>query len=72
MPMTLHIAADYLAVENIQRGEQGRRAMPLVVVGHGSSAALFQRRPRLGAVERLKNWLFSSTDRTMACAGGST
>ena len=53
MPVTLHIAADHRAVENVQGGEQGRRAVPFVVMGHGSSAALFQRQPRLGAVERL-------------------
>lgn len=53
MAMTLHVAADHLAVENIQRREQRRRAVPLVIVGHGSGAALLQRQTRLGAVERL-------------------
>ena len=53
MPMTLHVGADHLAVENVQRGEQRRRAVSLVIVGHGSGAALFQRQARLGAVERL-------------------
>src|SRR5215813_11942562 len=38
MPMALHIAADDGAVENVERGEQCRRAVALVVV-----------RPRPGA-----------------------
>ena len=53
MAMTLHVAADHRAVENVQRGEQRRRAVPLVVVRHGSGAALLQRQSGLGAVERL-------------------
>ena len=53
MPVTLHVAADDGAVEDIQRGEQRRRAVALVVVGHGAEAAFLQRQARLGAVERL-------------------
>ena len=53
MAMALHVAADHRAVENVEGGEQRRRAVALVVVGHRAGAALFQRQPRLGAVERL-------------------
>ena len=53
MPMTLHVAADDLAVEHVECGEQRRRAVPLVVVRHGPGAALLHGQTRLGAVERL-------------------
>ena len=53
MPVALHAAADHRAVEHVQRGEQRRRAVALVVVGHGPGAALLQRQAGLGAVERL-------------------
>ena len=53
MPVALHVLADDRAVENIHGGEQRRRAVPDVVVGHRAGAALFQRQPGLGAVERL-------------------
>ena len=46
-------AADDLAVEHVERGEQRRRAVALVVVGHGAGAALLHRQAGLGAVERL-------------------
>ena len=35
MAALLHAAADHRAVEDIERGEQGRGPMSLVVVGHG-------------------------------------
>jgi hypothetical protein len=47
------LALQDTAVEHIERGEQGRRAMPLVVMRHRPAAALLHRQPRLGAVERL-------------------
>ena len=53
MPMTLHVAADHRAVENIEGGEQRRRAVPLVVMGHRSGASLLHGEARLGAVEGL-------------------
>jgi hypothetical protein len=34
MPMAWHTAADHLAVQDIERGEQGGGAMTLGVVGH--------------------------------------
>ena len=53
MAVALHAAADHRAVEHVERGEQGGRAVALVIVGHGSGAALLHRQARLGAVERL-------------------
>ena len=51
--MALHISADDLAVEHVERGEQCRCAMALVVMGHRASSALLHRQAGLGAVERL-------------------
>ena len=53
MAVALHVLADDRAVEHVERGEQRRRAVPLVVVGHGAGAALLHRQAGLGAVERL-------------------
>ena len=53
MPVALHAAADHGAVEHVERGEQRRGAVALVVVGHGAGAALLHRQAGLGAVERL-------------------
>ena len=71
MAMALHVAADHRAVEDVHRGEQRRRAVALIVMRHGSGAALLQRQSGLCAVKRLNLALFVD-DRTMACAGGST
>ena len=46
------------AVEHIQRGEQRRRAVALIVMRHGPGAALLQRQAGLGPVERLDLTLF--------------
>src|SRR5262245_36034627 len=53
MPMALHIAADDGAVENVERGEQCRRAVALVVVRHRPGAPRLHRQSRLSAVEGL-------------------
>jgi hypothetical protein len=53
MPMTLHFAADHPAVEHVERGEQRRRSMPFIVVGHGPGRALFERQAGLRAIECL-------------------
>src|SRR5271157_1075017 len=53
MPVTLHVAADDRAVEDVEGGEERGRSVPLVIVRHGSSAASLQRQAGLGAVERL-------------------
>jgi len=58
MPVALHVAADHRAVEDVHRGKQRRRAVPLIVVGHGSGATLLQRQSGLGAVEHLNLALF--------------
>ena len=41
------------SVEDVERSEQGRGAMALVVVRHGAEPALLQRQARLGAIESL-------------------
>jgi hypothetical protein len=53
MAMALHAAADDLAFQDVERGKQGRGAMPLVVMRHRRAAALLHRQAGLGAVERL-------------------
>ena len=53
MPVAAHALADDLAVEHVERGEQGGRAVPLIIMGHRAAAAAPHRQPRLGAVERL-------------------
>ena len=58
MAMALHVAADDRAVEDVHRGEQRRRAVPLIVVRHGSGATLLQRQSGLCAVKRLNLALF--------------
>src|SRR5271154_5393214 len=50
MTMTLHVAADDRAVEDVEGGEQRRGAIPLVNVCHGSEPALLQRQAWLGAI----------------------
>ena len=69
--MALHVEADHSSVEDVNRGEQGGRSVPLVVMGHRSGAALLHRQPGLGAVEGLDLALFIDEQIT-ACAGGST
>jgi hypothetical protein len=49
MPVAAHALADDLAVEHVERGEQGRRAVPLMIMGHRAAAAALHRQPRLGA-----------------------
>ena len=53
MPVALHAAADHRPVQDVERGEQGGRAVALVVVGHGSGAALLDRQSGLCAVQGL-------------------
>ena len=53
MPVTLHAAADDRSIQDVERGEQGGRAVALVVVGHGSGAPLLHGQTRLSAVQRL-------------------
>ena len=51
--VSLHVAPNHRAVEHVQRREQRRGAVALVVVGHGRAPAALERQARLGAVERL-------------------
>jgi hypothetical protein len=53
MPVAGHALADDAALQHVEGGEQGRRAVTLVVVRHRPAAATLHRQPRLGAVERL-------------------
>ncbi len=53
MPVPLHIAAQSLAGQHIQRHKQRGGALALVIMRHGRPAPLFQRQARLGAVKRL-------------------
>jgi hypothetical protein len=48
MPMAGHAAADDLAFEHAERGEQGRRAVAFVIVREGCAVAPIWRKTRLG------------------------
>ena len=69
MPVLWHAAADHLAFEDVQRGEQRRRAVALVIVRHRAALAGLQRQAGLGAVERLDLALLVDR-RTTAWPGG--
>jgi hypothetical protein len=58
MAVALHVAADDGAIEHVERGEQGRGAVSLVIVRHRAGAALLQGQAGQGAVERLDLGLF--------------
>jgi len=49
----LHAAADDLAFEDVQGGEQGGGAVALVIVGHGGATSFLHRQTGLGAIEGL-------------------
>src|SRR5580704_4725369 len=53
MPMAAHALTDDLALQYVERGEQRRRAVALVIVRHRPAAATLHRQSRLGAVERM-------------------
>src|SRR5271168_2665890 len=53
MAAALHALPDHRPGGDIKGGEQRGRAMALIIMGHGAGAALLDRQPRLGAVERL-------------------
>jgi hypothetical protein len=65
MPVSLHAAADDLAVEHVEGGEQRRDAVALVIVRHRACPAALQRQAGLGAVERLDlmRWMAPSLHR---------
>ena len=58
MPVAGHAFADDGAVEHVERREQGRGAVALVVMRHRPAAALLHRQARLGAVKGLDLALF--------------
>ena len=58
MGVLLHAAAEDSAVQHVEGGEQGGRAVALVVVGHGLAAPRLDGQPGLGAVEGLDLALF--------------
>ena len=58
MAVARQALADHRAGEHVERGEQRRGAVALVVVGHRSRPALLDRQRRLRAVERLDLALF--------------
>jgi len=53
MAVFLLAQAEDLAIGGVQRGEQGGRAVALVIVGHGCAAALLHGQAGLGAVQSL-------------------
>src|SRR5437867_9083015 len=68
MPVTLHAAANHLALKQVERGEESGRAVALVIV-IVPARPFFMGRP--GWVRsRAWIWLFSSNDSTSACSGG--
>ena len=48
-----HALRDHRALQHVQRSEQRRRPVALVVVGHRSRAAALERQARLGPVQSL-------------------
>src|SRR5437764_12075497 len=68
MPVALHVATDDGAVENVEGGKQGGRAVALVIVGHSPGAAGLHRQSRLGADEGL-DWCLL-VHRVIDCYGG--
>ena len=53
MAVALHTAANDLALQHVESGEQGGRAVALVVVGHGPGPALLHRQARLSSIQGL-------------------
>jgi hypothetical protein len=66
----LHAAANHLALQHVERCEERRRAVALVIVCHDSGAALLQRKAGLRAVQRLDQALFIER-KDDGVAGGS-
>ncbi len=62
MSVLRHAVANDLAIEGVQSGEQGGRAVALVVMRHCAAAAGFQRQTRLRTVESLNLALLIYTE----------
>ena len=53
MAVALHVLSDDRTVQHVECGEECRRAVALVIMGHGAGAAPLHRQAGLGAVKRL-------------------
>ena len=53
MPVSRHTLANHFAIQHAQSRKEGRRAVAFVIVSHRAAAALLERQPWLGAVQRL-------------------
>ena len=53
MTVALHIPPSHGSIEDVEGSKKRCRAVPLVIVRHGSASPPLQRQSRLGAVERL-------------------
>src|SRR5437879_7493540 len=60
--MPLITLPDHPSLQNFQSGEQRGGSVALIVMGHGSAAALFYRQARLSAIKRLVLALLINTD----------
>src|SRR5215204_634355 len=58
MTMLRHAGPDHRPIQRIERREQRRGPVALVVMGHRASAARYKRKPWLGSVQRLDLALF--------------
>ena len=67
MSMAWHAVTDNLAVEHTEGGEQGGRAIALVIVGHGAATTFLHWQARLGSVERLDLTLLVHTQAPAIC-----
>ena len=70
VPVALGVAADDRPVQNVQRGEQRRGTVPLVLVRHRRGLSRFHRQTLLRPPERLDLRLLVD-QKTTARAGGS-
>ena len=62
MAVLAHATPDDRSVEDVQGGEERRRAIAFVIMRHRPALAGFERQPRLGAVEGLDLALFVDGD----------
>lgn len=62
MAVTRVTLANDLALRHFQGGKQSRRAVALVVVGHGSATSLLERQSRRSAIQGLNLALFVNTE----------
>ena len=67
MAMALHVLAHHGAIENIEGSKQRRGAVPLIVVGHRSTAPLLHGQAGLGAVQSLDLAFFVNGKNERVC-----